>query len=344
MRFPDVYVAGVAASYPKAVQVDEAVADGRYHAALHRRTRQQRVAILADGESAPELAVAAGRCALRRSGHHADECSLLLHAVATNNGLEGWNAASYLQHEVLTGAGVAFEVRQLSNGAVACIELAVTHLQATGGVAALITAADQFDLPTWNRWTANPGLVFGDGASAIVLSLRSGFARLLSCATVCDAALEGVQRGNRPLRWEPEKTPVSLFDRTLEFSDQIPLGEVTERMAAGLRAAGDRVAAEAGVPLADFDHYVTPNFGWDLLHQQCLGPLGLDATRTTWAWGSEIGHAGTTDQFGGLHHLAQSGRLEPGQRVLLISIGGGFNWTCVALEVVAQPAWDTLPV
>jgi 3-oxoacyl-[acyl-carrier-protein] synthase-3 len=344
MRYDGVYLAGVGGKYPKAIPVDEAVADGRYAPALRDRTRQRRVAVMDGSESAPGLAAYAGRLALRRSGHRADECALLLHSVATYNGLDGWNAASFLQQEVLDGHGVGFEIRQLSNGAVAAIELAVAYLRQTGGVAALLTAADQFELPIWDRWTASPGLVFGDGASAAVFSLRSGFARLLSCATECDPSLEGMQRGHHAFRGAPDPAAVSLYERTLEFAERMPLREASRRMAVGLRAAADRAAAEAGTALDSFDHYVVPNFGWDLLHQECLEPLGLDATRTTWAWGAEIGHAGASDQFGGLQHLADTRRLEPGQRVLLVSVGGGFNWTCAALEIIDRPVWAGLPV
>ena len=347
MRYNDIYLAGLGARYPKGVSANEAVADGRYDRKLHSRTRQQRVAIAEADDSAPEMAAYAGRLAVRRSGHRAEDVALLLHAVATYNGMDGWNAGSYLQNKVLDGAGVAFELRQLSNGALAGVELAAAYLAADPDrSAAVITAADQFGAPTWNRWTASPGLVFADGASAAVLSRRGGFARILSCATTSDSSLEGMQRGNRPFRSapDPRDAPVSLYDRTMEFTEVMELSEAGRRMAVGLRAAGTRAAEEAGLRLDEADHYVVPNFGWELLHNECLEPLGIDASRTTWAWGANIGHAGASDQFGALNHLAESGQLQPGQRVLMVSVGGGFTWTCAVVEILDQPLWASLPV
>lgn len=344
MRYDNMYIAGLAARYPKGVLAEEAVADGRYESRLFERTRQHRVAIAGADEAAPHLAEQAGKLALQRSGHSPAEVALLLHAVATHNGLEGWNAASYLQHRVLGGAGIALEVRQLSNGAMAAFDLAFAYLRTFDGEAALITAADVFCEPVWNRWRASPGLVFADGASAAVLSRRGGFARIVSCASVCDSTLEGMQRGRKPFHVDVGTESVSLHERTLEFADTMPLDEATGRMAAGLREAGDRAAADAGMSLDAADHYVLPNFGHDLLRQECLEPLGLTAERTTWTWGTEIGHAGASDQFGGLAHLAETGRLAPGQRVLLVGVGGGFNWTCAVLEILEPPRWGNLPV
>jgi 3-oxoacyl-[acyl-carrier-protein] synthase-3 len=343
MRFDDIYIAGLGGRYPKGQPVEEAVLDGRYSAALHERTRQRRVAIATD-EAAADMAVHAGRLALRRSGHHGDDVALLLHATAGHNGLDGWNAASYVQHRVLGQAGWSLEVRQLSNGALASIELARAYLHATGGEAAMITTADRFDGPAWNRWTASPGLVFGDGASATVLSRRGGFARIRSCVSVADPELEGMQRGTRPLGPGPADEQVSLHSRTLEFAETMPLREATRRMAAGLRAAADRAADEAELALDQADHYVLPNFGWELLHKECLEPLGLTADRTTWTWGNETGHCGASDQFGALDHLAERNRLQPGQRVLVVGVGGGFNWTCAVVDILDPPRWAGLPI
>jgi 3-oxoacyl-[acyl-carrier-protein] synthase-3 len=288
VRYDDVYLAGLGTHYPKAVAVDEAVADGRYEPRLRQRTQQRRVAVAADGETGADMAVSAGRLALRRSGLRGTDVGLLLHAVATHSGLDGWNAASYLRHRVLGSPGPSFEIRHLSNGAVGVVELACAHLAATDGVAALITAGDQFGEPTWNRWRASPGLVFGDGASAAVLSRTGGFARLRSCASASDPELEGMQRGGARLRPVPDLAPVSLHERTLAFTETMPMEQVVRRMADGLRAAGDQAAHEAGIGLGGADHYVVPNFGWDLLHSECLEPLGLTADRTTSATAARL--------------------------------------------------------
>src|SRR3954451_4050212 len=160
MRYQDLYVAGLGSWYPAAVPVAHAVADGRYAAAAQQRTAQLSVAIAGPDDSQPEMAVRAGALAVRQSGIPDSECALLLHAVAGHNGLDGWNAASFLQHRLIGGHGVAFEIRQLSNGVTGSVDLAAASLAAdTGRTAALITASDVFAEPVWDRWRLHPGLV-----------------------------------------------------------------------------------------------------------------------------------------------------------------------------------------
>jgi 3-oxoacyl-[acyl-carrier-protein] synthase-3 len=339
MRYEELYVAGVGAYFPKGVPVDDAIAAGQYSEEARERSGQRRVAVAGEDDTQPAMAVRAGRLALARSGHAAEDVGLLLHAVSNYNGLDAWNAAAYLQKEVLDGSGVSFEIRQLSNGALGSVELAAHHLAGTGASAAMVTAADQFAEPYWDRWTSNVGMVFADGASAAVLSRRGGFARVRSLVNVCDPDLEGLQRGDSPFQPgpDPEQFPVSLWLRSLEFFDAMELAEADRRMTEGLRSCVGQAAREAEIGVGDATHYVVPNFGRELVEKDCLAPLGIDIDRTTWEWGRQIGHSGTADQFGALNHLVESDALSTGDLVMLISVGGGFNWTCMVIELVQHP-------
>ncbi|SDW71703.1 3-oxoacyl-[acyl-carrier-protein] synthase-3 [Amycolatopsis xylanica] len=342
MRFDELFIAGVGSYLPKTVDVDEAVADGRYDAEEQAGSGQLAVAVAGDGETQPEMAALAGRVALERSGRRPDEVALLLHAVTGHNGLEGWNSAAYLQKRVLGGAGISFEIRQLSNGAIASVELAGAYLAASGLDAAIITSADRFAEPAWDRWRSSWGLVFADGASAAVLSRDGGFARVLSAVTVSDPDLEVLHRGSLPFTAAPDTGgyPIDFRARTLDSSYDIGFDEVSARMATGLKSAVARATEEAGVSVADARHCVVPHFGRELLHRECLGVLGIDLARTTWSWAAHIGHLGAADQFAGLTYLTEAGALAPGDRVLLLGIGGGFNWTCVVLEITGHPSWS----
>lgn len=341
MRYEDIYIVGTGAWYPRTVPVDEAIADGRYSLEAQRGTGQQRVAV-ADTETQPEMAVRAGRQALERSGLPASRFSLLLHGVGTHNGLDGWNAAAYLQHHVLDGHGVSFEIHQLSNSAVGSLELACAYLAASpDSTAAMITAADQFGPSVWDRWRAAPPIfVFADGASAVALSRARGFARVASVVTVADTELEGMQRGAVPFSPNPEDGhPIDFFERVMAFADTLPAGldEARARMAEAMRQAGVKAFAEAGTDASQVQYVVTPGLGREALWEQCLDPLGLDIDQSTWSFIRQVGHAGCTDPFGGLNHLVERGRLRPGDRVLVTGVGGGYNATVAVLEIVAEP-------
>jgi 3-oxoacyl-[acyl-carrier-protein] synthase-3 len=347
MKFDSLYINGVGAWFPKPVPIEEAIANGRYDEVTRKRTGQISVAIAGDDDSQPDMAVRAGVLAVRQAGIAPRDYRLMLHATAGFAGLDGWNVASYLQHRIIDGHGVAFEIRQQSNGAIASIELAAAHLAAgPADAAALITAADRFELPAWNRWRAYDGLVLADGASAAALSKRSGFARVLSLVTECRADFEGAQRADLPLLANPDFTdsrlyPVSLIDRMQTFADRNGgLGRIFKQMNVSLRGSVQTAAQEAGIRPSDFAHLVFPNFGRRMLKQEVLEPLDLPIERTTWQWAREVGHAGATDQFAALDHLIRTGQLEIGQRVLLTGIGIGFNWTTVVIEIVDLPATD----
>lgn len=336
MRQDNLYVATAASWYPSTVSIEKAVADGRYDTGVWEKTRMTAVAVAGPKDPQPVMARAAGLKALARSKLPPHDVSLLLHAVAGYSGLEGWNCGSYLQNEILDGHGLAFEIRQLSNGAMGAVELAASYLTAVPERrAALITTADVFPEPVWNRWTASPGLIFGDGASALMISRDAGIARVLSIASTGDPGLEGMQRGESPFYGyaDPRQYPVNLKARTLEFADTVPLKEVSKRMAVGLRAAADEATADAGMRLREVDHVIVPNFGRELLQAECLDPLGVDVSRTLWEWGRGVGHVGAADQFAGLAQLVETGHAGRGQTVLLVGVGGGFNWTCMLLRM-----------
>ncbi|MBV2155131.1 ketoacyl-ACP synthase III family protein [Kitasatospora sp. SUK 42] len=346
MRHDNLYIAGVGAWYPKPVSVDEAIEAGLYDEATQRRSGQLAATVAGDDDTQPEMAVRAGALALRHSGLDAGEFGLLLHATGAFCGLDGWNVASYLQHHVLAGNGLSLEVKQHSNGAMAAIELAAAFLAARPErQAAMITASDRFVMPVWNRWRTYPGLVFGDGASAAVLSRTGGFARIASVVTESRPDLERAQRAGLSFMAFPDTTdteayPINLIQRMQTFADEEHGGRISEvfkLMNQALIRSVETAAEEAGVRPADIDHLVFPNFGRTMLRQEVLTPLQLDAARTPYEFARETGHVGATDQFGGLEHLMRAGRLEAGQRVLLCGIGLGFNWTSAVLEIDERP-------
>lgn len=343
MRYDDLYISGIGSWLPKAVTVDEAMALGRYDAVSQQRSMQRSVVVSGPDDSQPEMAVRAGRSALRMSGHDPSEVAILLHAVAVYAGLDGWNVSSYLQQEILEGNGISFEIRQVSNGGLAGIELAAAYMAADPSrSAAMITAAECFSEPAWDRWRADAGLVFGDGAGALTLSQRGGFARIKSLVTTNDPSLEGLHRGEARFRLSPDPAdyPLDLRSRAVEFSAATGLTEIRRRGHEGLRNAVDQALAEAGTSIDTAVHCSVPHFGHDLLHNQVLEPLGLDVSRTSWSLGSEVGHVGAADPFVALDHLVVNTELHAGDEVLLISLGGGFNWTCAVVQILESPIRD----
>ncbi|MFI0909812.1 ketoacyl-ACP synthase III family protein [Streptomyces abikoensis] len=333
MRWSGIYIDAVSAVLGEPVDSAVAVAEGRFSAEEAAGTRQ-RAARVSD-RPAPDLAAEAGRRALERAARDPREIGLLLHAGCYEQGVTFWNTASYVQREVLGhGDAMAFEVRQMSNGGMAGLELAAVHLSAVPTLtAALVTTADRFAEPRFPRWSADRGLVFGDGGTAMVVSRRPGRLRLVSTATYSEPSLEGLHRGD-DLHAPPDAgAPLDLMARKRVFLRDVPVAETIARNEAGMLTAVKRCVEDADDDVAGMAAVVVPFFGADLAHKQCIDPLGVPEEITLLDYGLGVGHLGPGDQCAGLVRLLDSGRVTAGDRVLLVGVGAGFTWTCAVVEV-----------
>ncbi|CAL9641803.1 ketoacyl-ACP synthase III family protein [Streptomyces sp. enrichment culture] len=331
----DMYIAAASSWLPERMTLDEAEHAGLADRARVWNTGIESVCVSAD-RSAPEMAVLAARDALERAEVESKDLHLLLHACAYHQGHDMWPAASYIQRFSGGGSCPAVEVRQMSNGGMMALELAAGYLRAGNRPTALITTADRFSLPGFDRWHSDPSTICGDGGTAVVLSTRTGFARLRALVSVSDSGLEHGGRGERfsdaPLA---AGSPVDLNSDSLVR--ELGVVALLDRIQAGQREAFDRACAQADVKFSEIDWYVLPNLGRTRMRAQYFDPFGIDPQRSTWSWGRQVGHLGAGDQFAGLAHLVSEGALEPGQLCLLAGVGAGFTWTVGIVEIVARP-------
>ncbi|WP_026316102.1 ketoacyl-ACP synthase III family protein [Actinokineospora enzanensis] len=334
MRCDDLYVAGTGSYLPPEVPTRAAVEAGRWPADRLVTDRVAAIRVAGD-EAAIEMAAAAAIGAVAHSGRDPADFALVLHASVYHQGLDLWAPASYVQREAVGGSCPAFEVRQMSNGGMAALELAASYLAADPRrQAALLSAGDKFCPPAFDRWTAENGMVFGDGAAAIVLARGGGLARLLSVATVGDGELERMHRGDEPFTDTPLAggVPFAADARVRQYLRRVGLAQVIGRILDGQRAAVDRALADAGVGLADIDLFVLPHFGFGRLTAGFLRPFGIDPDATNWAWSRHIGHLGAADQFAGLDHLLRAGAPATDRLLLVLGIGSGFTWSAAVLR------------
>ncbi|MEV7795258.1 ketoacyl-ACP synthase III family protein [Streptomyces sp. NPDC087512] len=339
MSIADLYIAGTGRRLPPAMTVAEAEAAGLCRRRALWRTEVESVRV-SQGESGPEMAARAARAALAQAGPRADGIDLVLHATTFYQGHDMWAPASYVQREALGNSCPAIEVRQMSNGGMAALDLAAGYLSgAPDRSRALITTGDRFCPPGFDRWRSDAGTAYGDGGTALVLSRRGGFARIRALATHADPGLERMHRGEDPFGEAPfaVRRPVDLEPPRRDFVASVGLDTVLGRIDDGQRAVLKRALADAGAVAADLDWFVLPHLGRPRLEAHFLGPLGIDVERTTWSWGRTVGHLGAGDQFAGFGHLVDSGALAPGQLCLLAGVGAGFSWSCAVVELLRRP-------
>ena len=333
----DLFIAGTGVALGRPEPVAAAVADGRYRARDAARTEQLAVTIANAADAPLDLAVAAGRPALERSGHSPDEVAMLLHAVASHSGgLDAWNPAAYLVRELgLSRAHLAYEITSACAGALMGLELALPLLIARPDLAAaLITAADVWPHPWIDRWQADSELPLADGAAAIVVSRDHGFARVLATATRLDASLEALGRGVEPLA-PTERRRIDLHGRAHDFlrSSGLTKQEVWRRKEVLVRAVLAEAITDAGLRSpTDFDHVILGFSGRHVLDREWLNWLEIDLDKTSFEFGRRIGHLGPADPLATLNHLIETSQLRAGDRTLMVMEGLGLVRSAVVLE------------
>jgi 3-oxoacyl-[acyl-carrier-protein] synthase-3 len=335
------YIDGTGTWLPPRVPTGEAVAAGRFEAALARVTDVVSVSVAGE-ESAPEMAVRAARTALARARSTAADIDLVLHASFFYQGHDLWAPASYVQQEAVGNNCPAMEVRQVSNGGMAAMELASAYLAVDPGrSSALITTGDKFCEPGFDRWHSDPGTVYADGGTALVLSRRGGFARLRSLVTVSVPELEGMNRGDDPFGRTPfgHRAQVDYEVCKRAFLARTGVSYVVSLVSSAQESAIKQALVAADLELGDIDRIVLPHVGRRRLKAAYFGSFGIDPARTTWPWSRAVGHLGAGDPIAGLDHLVSSGVLDAGHTCLLVSVGAGYSWSCAVVEVLERPAW-----
>jgi 3-oxoacyl-[acyl-carrier-protein] synthase-3 len=336
MRWEDIFVAGVGVHLGDPYSAEEAVATGQYDAVEFEANgiTSARVSELAP----PDMAVRAAEAAIKESAVDPGDFSLVVHSSLWFQGVDMWPTASYVARFTVGDQVPAIDLLQQCNGAMAALELAAGQLSTrTQPAAALLTTADRFNLPAIDRWRSESGIVYGDGGTALVLSNRPSFGRLVSTATVVDNSLEQVLRGGDFYDTPRGADTLRLTDRIASYmGGNGAIREAAMRLAQAARSAVDQALADAGTDFAGVRKVVIPAGGRAKMEWQVNQLLGIEEDMTSWEFGRQNGHLGAGDQFAGLDDLLSRDELAVGDKVLLIGGGAGFSCTCAVIEIVDQ--------
>lgn len=332
-----VHLAGIGVYLPDRVMTaDEAVALGRY--SERQRAQHEQVSVrVADELPAPDMAVEAGRRALAHAGLDAAAIGLVIHVNVFHQGPDGWSPPYYIQRHVLGTDVPALEIRQGCNGMLTALDMASAYLRAnTACEAVLITSADNFSAPLVDRWQAHPGCVLGDGAAAVVLTRRPGFAEVVALGQSALPELEEMRRSGIPL-FPPGPTVGAVMDFNAPAGHYRGTGprltDVGTRINDALSDVLKRTLADAGLELADIAAVTHMNMAPRRVEERMLVPLGIDGSKSATGFGRTVGHLGASDQFVGLDHLMSAGRVTAGDHVLMVGVGPGVDLACLILRM-----------
>jgi 3-oxoacyl-[acyl-carrier-protein] synthase-3 len=305
-------VASVGASLPEGI-VESAEIEARLGLAadwIERRTGIRQRHVAAPGERLETHATAAATIALERAGIDAADVDLVL--VATSTADEIMPQAAPLVATALgaTRAG-AFDIGAACSGFLAGLHTGASMIDSGRADCVVVIGADFMSrvIDPTDRGTS---AVFADGAGAVVL-VASGENRIGPILIRSEADTAGIIRLGRE-------------DQLIRM-----VGHETYKLAvAKLSETTAEAADAAGIELDDIDLFVYHQANGRIL--TAVGErLGLRPERVVDCI-SDLGNTTAATLPLALEHSVQTGRLRPGDRVLLAAFGAGFTWGATVLE------------
>jgi len=246
-----------------------------------------------------------------------------------NTGL--WCPASYIQKELKEEVALPMSIRQGCNGAMMSIQLSMGYLDSCDNQSvSLIVASDKFSGTSFNRVTSDYGIVYGDGASALIIGKGKGIAKILSIETVSDPVLSELHlnksnNANDDSLWNTRRSKK-------EFLSQYGENELKSRTKKALNTLKDKIFSK-GNDENKVVKIIFPHLSKVLLESNYY-PVFHDGEKKSFKeYGETIGHMGSGDQFASFQELLKSGLVASGNHVLLIGAGAGFSWTGMLVRI-----------
>ncbi|WP_037843276.1 hypothetical protein [Streptomyces sp. NRRL F-5126] len=291
--------------------------------------------------SAPQMAVRAARRALERAGVSAGGVAAVLHAWTYYQGHDFWSPAHYVAAEAGAHGAVPTGIQQMCNGAGAALRLALHQLAASPAAGpVLITTADRFARPGFDRWGGDYGVWYGDGATAAVVGTGhapEGALTVRALHTRAVPVLESAHRDAATFHAAPHLASAAVDVRRTKKAYFGVHGKepFLDRLGRETTAALAAALAEAGAGTREPRCVLLPRLG-AATARDVYGPAVARATGAPTAdLGERTGHLGAGDLLSNLAALAAPGgphALEPGERAAVLSAGAGFTWSTLVVQ------------
>jgi len=266
-----------------------------------------------------DLGLQAAKNALQAAGLEAKDIDLIIVATSTPD-MVFPSTACILQNKLGANGGAAFDVQAVCSGFVYALSIADSMIQTGAANKALVIGAEVFSriLDFTDRTTC---VLFGDGAGAVVLQASDTPGILAS-----DLHADGKHVGILCVPGNVSGGQI-LGDPLLKMD-----GQAVFKLAVGvLEQAARATLAKAGKTEADID--------WLIPHQANIRIMNSTAKKLKLPMDKVVV---TVDQHGNtsaasiplaLDSAVRSGKVKPGELLMLEGVGGGFTWGAVLLNL-----------
>jgi len=281
--------------------------------------RERRMA--ADHEGAASMGAEAARMALKTAGLHAGDIDLVICATCTPDGFMP-ASASLIQHAIGATNAAAFDVNAICVGFVAALATGAQFINAGVYQRVLVVGSEVISrILNWqDRGTC---ILFGDGAGAVVLErAESGGAG--SFVLKSDGSGSGLLYARGPA------SPPDWMPQAEGYCVTMDGREIFKFAVRAMEEASRQALSMAGLGVSDVD-YVIPHQANQRIIAAVGKALGVPEERMV----SNVESYGNTSSATipiALCEAWEDGRLQPGNRLVLVAFGGGLVWGASVVE------------
>jgi len=278
--------------------------------------------IAADEESAATMGARAAQMALQTAGLEANQIDLIVCATCTPDGMFP-ASASLIQDTLGAHNAAAFDVNAACTGFLAALATGAQFIDAGVYTRVLVVGSEVYSrIIDWtDRSTC---ILFGDGAGAVVLEAgETGGARSFVLKSDGSGANLLYVRG-------PATSPTSSALAGESFCIVMDGREVFKFAVRAMEEVTREAAAKADVPIEEIS-YLVPHQANLRIMNSFSKALGIGPERMI----SNVAKYGNTSSASipvALCEAWEEGRLKPGDKLVLVAVGGGLSWGASLVE------------